>query len=141
MLCLAVAAALLAGCGGGSDEAVDDYRERADAICTTANTAADAVRAPTDDPASVADYAGAIAEIRRTEGNALRALTPPEQLRDDHDTLVRASDAVVQALESLRQAALQTNRAGAELASRQGQQAEQRGATAADALGLTTCRQ
>jgi serine phosphatase RsbU (regulator of sigma subunit) len=139
LLCLVTTAALLVGCGG--DDAAGEYRDNAERHCTAANDAADAVTGPSDTAESVARYAGAIAEIRRLEANRLRRLVPPQELKSDHDRLVSATDAVVAALESVEQAALQSNRSGAELASRQGQQAEQRRADAADALGLETCAQ
>lgn len=91
-LALALAIGLAAGCGGGSGRlSIAEYRERADAICTTANS--DLARL--GEPGSAADlemFLRAGLAIGRTELGDLRALAPPAKSARDHDAATALID-------------------------------------------------
>jgi hypothetical protein len=99
-------AAALAGCGGGSgnnDAAVTaaEYRKQATRICEDANRRADALARPKD-LAALRGYLDRTLEIVEQDTERLRRLRPPADLRAGHDAAVRAQDAAIRRLRSLR---------------------------------------
>jgi hypothetical protein len=96
------AAALIAGCGGGSDSSgADDFRAQADEICADANARIDGLTAP-GPPAEVLPYLRAGLPIQAEELERIRALDPPEDLQADFD---EATDLLQQRQDAIQQAA------------------------------------
>lgn len=78
---LGVAAALVAGCGGGGSDSLsaDEFRTQADAICADYNTQADALT----DPTSPSEYLTSLKEIvplQTAQLAKLKDLKPPSEL-------------------------------------------------------------
>lgn len=76
------AAALIAGCGGGSDSpSADEFRERADAICADANREIDELTEPTSaDTDEVLPFLTSGLTIQQSQIDELRDLEPPSDL-------------------------------------------------------------
>ena len=136
---LLAAAAALAGCGGGTS--ASDYREQAEAICTTATREAADVPPPSDTAASVAEYGDAVAEIRERETVALDELEAPDELESAHNQLVNASSAIVRSLNDLARAAEREDRQAAAAAAVLGDRAADQARRAAEELELPACGQ
>ena len=99
------AAALIAGCGGGSDtSSADDFRAQADEICADANERIGTLTAP-GPAAEVLPYLRAGLPIQAEELERIRALDPPEDLRADFeeatDLLQQRQDAIGQAADRI----------------------------------------
>jgi hypothetical protein len=78
------AAALIAGCGGGSDTSSADVRAQADEICADANERIGALTEP-GPAAEVLPYLRAVLPIQAEELERIRALDQPEDLRADFE--------------------------------------------------------
>ncbi len=76
------AAALIAGCGGGSDSpSADDFREQADAICADANREIDGLTEPASaDTDEVLPFLTSGLTIQQSQIDELRDLEPPSDL-------------------------------------------------------------
>jgi len=76
------AAALIAGCGGGSDSpSADEFREQADAICADANREIDGLTEPTSvDTDEVLPFLTSGLTIQQSQIDRLRELEPPSDL-------------------------------------------------------------
>lgn len=100
-LAIVGAAALIAGCGGGSDDrlSADDFRSQADAVCAEANRATDAIAAPTS-----ADEVLAFLEATRgvTVPNIdkLKDINPPEDLQAKWDEAIDLQESQVELMDS-----------------------------------------
>ena len=85
-------AALIAGCGGGSDSlSADEFRTRADAICADYNAKADALT----DPSSPAEYLPSLKEIvplQTAQLAKLKALKPPSELEGTFNEAIAILD-------------------------------------------------
>jgi hypothetical protein len=96
------AAALIAGCGGGSDtSSADDFRAQADEVCADANERIGTLTEP-GPPAEVLPYLQAGLPIQAEELERIRALDPPEDLRADFE---EATDLLQQRQDAIQQAA------------------------------------
>ena len=95
------AAALIAGCGGGSDSSADDFREQADEICAQANARTGALAEPATS-GEVLPYLESGLTIQGEELERIRALDPPEDLQPAFD---EATDLLQQRQDAIRQAA------------------------------------
>jgi hypothetical protein len=79
------AAALIAGCGGGSDSlSADEFREQADAICAEGDEATDALTAPTT-PDQVLPFLRTGLPITDEQRERIAALDPPDELQATFD--------------------------------------------------------
>jgi hypothetical protein len=83
------AAALIAGCGGGSSgsSSADDFRRQADQVCADANERIAAVPEPTSN-AQILDTLQAGLPIQADELAQLKALDPPDDLQADFDQAI-----------------------------------------------------
>ena len=96
------AAALIAGCGGGSDSSsADDFRQEADEICADANSRLDTLTEPTSG-AAVLPFLQEGLTIQADELERIRALDPPDDLQPAFD---EATDLLQQRQEAIQQAA------------------------------------
>ena len=96
------AAALIAGCGGGSDSSsADDFRQEADEICADANSRLDTLTEPTSG-AAVLPFLQEGLTIQAEELERIRALDPPDDLQASFD---EATDLLQQRQEAIQQAA------------------------------------
>ncbi len=96
------AAALIAGCGGGSDSSsADDFRQEADEICADANSRLDTLTEPTSG-AAVLPFLEEGLTIQAEELERIRALDPPDDLQPAFD---EATDLLQQRQEAIQQAA------------------------------------
>ena len=96
------AAALIAGCGGGSDSSsADDFRQEADEICADANSRLDTLTEPTSG-AAVLPFLQEGLTIQAEELERIRALDPPDDLQPAFD---EATDLLQQRQEAIQQAA------------------------------------
>lgn len=100
-LAIVGAVALIAGCGGGSDDrlSLDDFRTQADAVCADANRLTDAIEAPTSNdgvlPALEATQAATDPSIEK-----LKDITPPEDLQSKWDEAITLQEQQSAALQS-----------------------------------------
>lgn len=145
-LALAVAlAALAAGCGGGGDGdegerlSAAEYRSQANAICTSYEQKARAVRLEGDTPEAVVAYVDAVLPIGREQVRRLEDLNPPAEDASRHNALILASRDVLASVEALRRAADRRDQAAAREAQRRGAAARRRGNDLAARLGLRAC--
>jgi len=96
------AAALIAGCGGGSDSSsADEFRSQADEICADANERIGTLTEP-GPPAAVLPYLQAGLPIQAEELERIRELDPPDDLQADFD---EATDLLQQRQDAIQQAA------------------------------------
>lgn len=135
------AAALIAGCGGGSDSlSAEEFREQADAICADANRELDGLTEPAGfDSEQVLPFLTSGLQIQEEQLDRLRGIDPPSELED---TWNEAIDLLEQ-----RQAALQE--AADKIAAGESAQAvlnddeldrlREEANQKADDLGLTVC--
>jgi len=96
----------LAGCGGSSGGGPStltaaEYRRQATRICEDANRRADALARPRD-LAALRGYLDRTLEIVEQDSARLRRLRPPADLRAGHEAAMRAQDAAIRRLRSLR---------------------------------------
>lgn len=87
------AVALIAGCGGGSDDSLsaDEFRAQADAICADTTRETDALASPT----SADELLAYLKDGQRVQGaglEKLKALEPPSDLKDDWDKALSLQD-------------------------------------------------
>jgi hypothetical protein len=113
VLVIGVAAAMVAGCGGGgSASSKEDFISQADAICQkydTEFTNEIEPTFPTVDPTSPSTSAAdlkkfeeplhASHDLRNRQVGELRDLTPPEDFQDDWDTVISDLDTAIEATE------------------------------------------
>jgi hypothetical protein len=79
------AAALIAGCGGGSDSlSADEFREQADAICAEGDEATDALTTPTTAD-QVLPFLQTGLPISDEQGERIAELDPPDDLQATFD--------------------------------------------------------
>jgi hypothetical protein len=93
-LALIGAAALIAGCGGGSDSdalSADELRAQADAICADVDRATDAVAEPTSTD-EVLPFLTATREANGTGLERLKELDPPEELAETWNEAITLQD-------------------------------------------------
>jgi hypothetical protein len=75
------AAALIAGCGGGSDSpSADEFRERADAICADANRELDPLEPASNSSEDVVTFLTSGLQIQQSQIDRLKDLDPPSDL-------------------------------------------------------------
>jgi uncharacterized sporulation protein YeaH/YhbH (DUF444 family) len=91
-----VAAAVLAGCGGGGDDealSTDEYRKQARQICQDAGRETQAIEQPTKatNPA-IADYFERLVASNERSTDRFRELEPPEELAKAHEDAVKANE-------------------------------------------------
>jgi hypothetical protein len=82
--------ALVAGCGGGTSSSAlspEEYRTQADAICTTFDTAQNAVAEPTS-PETIAPYFEKLLPLATKRTAELKALKVPDELKATHDEAI-----------------------------------------------------
>ncbi len=82
--------ALVAGCGGGTSSSAlspEEYRTQADAICTTFDTAQNAVAEPTS-PETIAPYFETLLPLATKQTADLKALQVPDELKVKHDEAI-----------------------------------------------------
>lgn len=81
------AIALIAGCGGGSDDSslsADEFRSQADAICADTDRQVDALTEPTSAD-GVLPFLRQGLPIQQAQLEKLRGLDPPDELQSDFD--------------------------------------------------------
>jgi hypothetical protein len=97
----AIAAALLAGCGGGSDRlSAKDYRAQASAICADTQRETDALGRPK----RTSEFKVFLARGLKVTGRSLQrfaALKPPQDLQDEHDAIIAGERRAQDQLRSL----------------------------------------
>lgn len=100
----------LAACGGGSDESSSDdglsraeLASKADAICKTGETDAEAVDAPAsfDDANVAAEYFGKIVPLHQKQTDDLAALKPDAEAKADWDAFMATQNANQQLLDTI----------------------------------------
>jgi hypothetical protein len=100
---------LLAGCGGGDDDAKADYVAAASAVCERGEAEADALTAPTGTE-GLADYADEVVRIADAVREDLEALEPPED--DAEELRTRVLEPFADVVEQGRSFAEQVRAAG-----------------------------
>ena len=89
LLVTLVAAACIAGCGGGLS--VDEYRAELRKICDDTKRKSNAVQPPTrSTPEAIVDYLTRLRDVNAKSIEEFEKLEPPEELEDAHN---RALDA------------------------------------------------
>ena len=130
---------VLAGCGGGEKRlSKDDYADRADAICRTYNEKLRALGRPRNFEA-IPKYVDRALPVARKGNSELRDLKPPK----DEETTAREwldqNQAVVAAMERLRDAAKKKDRAGIQATLSEASTASSAANRLARELGLKVC--
>ena len=103
-----VAAAPVAGCGGGGSEPVSaaELVQKADAICATESASFARIQAHAPPNASVAaDQTAELIKVTQDTNSHLRDLKPPEGLQAAYDRYLQARDRVIEQMNRGRNAA------------------------------------
>ncbi len=69
----------------------EEYRAALAAICTAGSDVLDALPSPPDE-VTVAEFASSVSSILTDEAERTRALSPPDELDDDHRAFIRNTD-------------------------------------------------
>jgi cell fate (sporulation/competence/biofilm development) regulator YmcA (YheA/YmcA/DUF963 family) len=136
----------LAACGGSSSDSSSGTLSRsalitkAEAICTKAQTDAKAIEAPSDltDPTVAAAYFDKIAPITQTETDALVALEPANDVKDDYTAFTKAQTDANDLLQTIKKKADSKDASGLEDLKKVAG-AGDAVSTAAKKLGAKTC--
>ena len=120
----AAVAVAAAGCGGGGGSkrlSKDEFIAKADAACSTFDTAQKQISFPQVDPTSpttssadlakFGDPLAATADLARQEVKELRALAPPKDFQSSYDGVLSDLDAAVSKLDEASKAAKSGDRA------------------------------
>jgi hypothetical protein len=113
---------------------------KVDAICTKAQTDAQAVEAPAsyEDPAVAAKYFDQVAPITDTETRALVALKPADEVKDDYAAFTQAQTEANDLLQTIKQKADSKDASGLDDLKKV-QPAGEKVSAAAKKLGSKTC--
>jgi len=138
-----VAGVALAGCGGGEALTAGDYRRELRRVCTEEAQRTEALQAPRSTrPGDLADYLGRLLEAGERRADAIDALAPPGELREDHERLAGAerdaAEQVARLQEDLREDGADARRLLAEAEPRLAELSRER-AEAARRLRVPAC--
>jgi hypothetical protein len=113
---------------------------KVDAICTKAQTDAQAIEAPAsyEDPAVAAKYFDQVAPITDTETKALVALKPADEVKDDYAAFTQAQTEANDLLQTIKQKADGKDASGLDDLKKV-QPAGEKVSAAAKKLGSKTC--
>jgi hypothetical protein len=113
---------------------------KVDAICTKAQTDAQAIEAPASyqDPTVAAKYFDQVAPITDTETKALVALKPADEVKDDYAAFTRAQTEANDLLQTIKQKADSKDASGLDDLKKV-QPAGEKVSAAAKKLGSKTC--
>jgi hypothetical protein len=104
----------MSACGSSSEDSGSakglsraDIASKANAICTKAQTDAQSVEAPASfaDPTVAAAYFDQIAPITQTETDALLALEPADEVKDDYTAFTKAQSDANDLLQTIKEKA------------------------------------
>lgn len=99
---LAISTVLLAGCGGGgSTLSASDYRAKAAAICKDATKRTGALPSPKS-LSSLRSYVEGTLAIAQQDTDKIKALSPPGDLRADHDAALKAQQSAIDQLRGVK---------------------------------------
>ena len=136
---LLLAAAALAGCGGGSDRLTrEEFVEQATAVCAGVEERVDAL----GEPQSLAEIEALGRELRDALGDGLeelRELEPPEELAEPFERYLASGDEVIEQLDRLIEAAAAGDRAAVERAVAAGNELGRPAAELAAAAAIPGC--
>jgi len=129
---------IAAGCGGGSRLSKTDYAKRADAICSKYNAKINALGRPGGIKA-LPSYVDRALPIARNGNDELRGLKAPKSEEKTAKEWVDQNDAVVAAMERLRDAAKGGDRSGIQVALTEAGTANRAANRFARRLGVRVC--
>jgi hypothetical protein len=139
----------MTACGSSSDSGGSSSSDalsksalltKVDAICTKAQTDAQAIEAPASyqDPTVAAKYFDQVAPITDTETKALVALKPADEVKDDYAAFTRAQTEANDLLQTIKQKADSKDASGLDDLKKV-QPAGEKVSAAAKKLGSKTC--
>jgi hypothetical protein len=134
-----VGLALVAGCGGGEKRlSKDEYTDRADTICRTYNQRLRALGRPRNFEA-IPKYVDRALPVARKGNGELRDLKPPKDEETKSREWLDQNQAVVAAMERLRDAAKKKDQAEVQAALSEASTANRAASRLARELGLQVC--
>lgn len=136
----ALAAAVLAACGGGSGDRLseEEFREQANAICTDYNEQIADLGSPTS-PEDIPDYVERGIPIIEEGIAKLRELNPPEAMADEYDRMLDETEKTIPVARQLSEAAADEDAEAVQEAISLGQEADAESDRLARELGLESC--
>jgi hypothetical protein len=139
LLLLLMAVLIAAGCGsGGGRLSKEEYAKRADAICSTYNQKLRALGQPRNLEA-LPEYVDRALPVARKGNGELRDLRPPKDEETKAKEWLDQNQAVVAAMERLRDAAKKGNRAAIQVALGEASTANRAANRLARELDLRVC--
>lgn len=138
---LALAVAVAAGCGGGGSGdrlSTDEFRERANGICERYDAKIAAIGSPSSPEEIPAFVEKGIPLIQQGLAE-LRALNPPEELVEEYDRMLDATEGAIPAARRLADAAEKQDAAAVQEALQAGEAADKESDRIAVKLGLDKC--
>ena len=135
-----VLALLVTACGGGGEERLseEDFQTQANAICAKYDKQLKAIGSP-ESIDEIPDLVDQALVILNKEIDEIRALNPPEELQDDFDKMLAASDRTKATAADLSEAAKAGDQAAVQKALEQGNAASNEADDLAANLGLRDC--
>jgi hypothetical protein len=140
LLLLLAVVLIAAGCGGGGRLSKAEYAKRADAICRKYNQKLRALGRP-QSIAALPQYVDRALPVARKGNAELRDLEAPKGEETKAKEWLDQNQAVVAAMERLRDAAKRGNRAGIQVALSEASTANRAANRLAGELGLQICTQ
>jgi hypothetical protein len=132
------AVVLAAGCGGSGRLSKQEYAKRADAICSTYKQKLQALGQPRG-IAALPEYVDRALPVARKGNGELRDLKPPKDEETKAKEWLDQNQAVIAAMERLREAAKRGDRAGIQVALGEASTANRAANQLASELDLRVC--
>jgi hypothetical protein len=127
------------GGGGGSDSlSVDEFRQRANAICERYDAKIAAIGSPSS-PDEIPEFVDKGIPLIQQGLAELRALNPPEEFAEDYDRMLDLTAQAIPAARDLADAAAKQDAEAVQAALQAGETADEKSDQVATELGLDRC--
>jgi hypothetical protein len=137
---LAVATAIVAGCGGEDRLSTEEFQQRANAVCAKYNDKIAALGNPSS-PEEIPEFVKKGIPLIEQGLAELRSLNPPEEFESDYDRMLDETAKAIPAARQLADAAEKRDAAAVQEALQAGQRAGAASDEIATKLGLDQCAQ
>jgi hypothetical protein len=138
LLTVVVSAVALVGCGGEDRLSQAAFQQRANAICKKYNDRIAAIGDPTS-PAVVPEYVDKGIPLIEQGLSELRDLNPPEDVEDDYDRMLDATEDGIPAIRKLGEAVAAKDAVAVQEALQEVRRVSTTSNRLATTLGLDTC--
>jgi hypothetical protein len=138
LITVAVSAVALAACGGEDRLSQAEFQQRANAVCKKYNDRIAAIGDPTS-PAVVPEYVDKGVPLIEQGLSELRDLNPPEDVEDDYDRMLAATEDGIPAIRKLGQAVAANDAVAVQEALQEVRRVSTTSNRLATTLGLESC--